>query len=266
MSNRFIGARQTTIAREIEVTGTGVHSGAPVSVILHPAAADTGLRFLVTKRGRVVAEIPASVEHVKNLTLCTVIGNDAGITVSTVEHLLAALRGLCVDNCIIEIDSKEVPIMDGSSAAFVELIDETGIRELSAPRRYIKVLKPIKVQEGESWGELLPHSGFHLDVEIDFPTPLIGQAAHFLRNEPRRLPQRNLPGPHLRFHERRRETVESRSRARSQPLQHHRHRREQDHEPRRPALPAGVRASQDRSTPWAISLLPASRCSRPTAR
>ena len=175
MSNRFIGARQTTIAREIEVTGTGVHSGAPVSVILHPAAADTGLRFLVTKRGRVVAEIPAGVEHVKNLTLCTVIGNDAGITVSTVEHLLAALRGLAVDNCIIEIDSKEVPIMDGSSAAFVELIDETGIRELSAPRRYIKVLKPIKVQEGESWGELLPHSGFHLDVEIDFPTPLIGK-------------------------------------------------------------------------------------------
>ncbi|MCZ7595498.1 MAG: UDP-3-O-acyl-N-acetylglucosamine deacetylase [Hyphomicrobium sp.] len=95
MSNRFIGARQTTIAREIEVTGTGVHSGAPVSVILHPAAADTGLRFLVTKRGRVVAEIPASVEYVKNLTLCTVLGNDAGITVGTVEHLLSALRVPC---------------------------------------------------------------------------------------------------------------------------------------------------------------------------
>lgn len=174
MSNRFIGARQTTIAREIEVTGTGVHSGAPVSVMLHPAAADTGLRFLVTKRGRVVAEIPASVEHVKNLTLCTVIGNDAGITVGTVEHLLAALRGLSVDNCIIEIDSKEVPIMDGSSAPFVDVIDEVGIRELSAPRRYLKVLKPIKVVEGESWGELTPHTGFHLDVEIDFPTPLIG--------------------------------------------------------------------------------------------
>lgn len=174
MSNRFIGARQTTIAREIEVTGTGVHSGAPVSVILHPAAADTGLRFLVTKRGRVVAEIPASVEHVKNLTLCTVIGNDAGVTVGTVEHLLAALRGLAVDNCIVEIDSKEVPIMDGSSAPFVDVIDDVGIRELAAPRRYIKVLKPIKVVEGESWGELTPHTGFHLDVEIDFPTPLIG--------------------------------------------------------------------------------------------
>jgi len=175
MSNRFIGARQTTIAREIEVTGTGVHSGAPVSVNLHPAAADTGLRFLVTKRGRVVAEIPASIENVKNLTLCTVLGNDAGVTISTVEHLLAALRGLSVDNCIIEIDSKEVPIMDGSAAPFVELIDEVGLRELSAPRSYIKVLRPVRVEEGESWGELLPHAGFHLDVEIDFSSPLIGR-------------------------------------------------------------------------------------------
>ena len=175
MSNRFIGARQTTIAREIEVTGTGVHSGAPVSVTLHPAAADTGLRFIVTKRGRVVAEIAATVENVKNLTLCTVLGNDAGITVSTVEHLLAALRGLAVDNCVMEIDSKEVPIMDGSAAPFVELIDAVGLRELSAPRKYIKVLRPVRVEEGDSWGEILPHAGFHLDVEIDFPSSVIGR-------------------------------------------------------------------------------------------
>ncbi len=146
-----------------------------MSVILHPAEADTGLRFCVSKRGRVTAEIPAKVCNVKNLTLCTVIGNDEGVTVGTVEHLLAALRGLSVDNCIIEIDSKEVPIMDGSSAQFVEAIDEAGIRELSAPRKYLKVLKPIRVEEGECWGELTPHSGFHLDVEIDFPTPLIGR-------------------------------------------------------------------------------------------
>ena len=175
MSNRFIGARQTTLAREIELTGTGVHSGAPVSVILHPAAADTGLRFLVSKRGRVVAEIPADVSYVKNLTLCTVIGTDDGVSVGTVEHLLAALRGLAVDNCIIEIDSKEVPIMDGSSAPFVEAIDEVGLRELPAPRRFIKVLRPVRVEEGESWGELLPHSGFHMDVEINFPSPVIGR-------------------------------------------------------------------------------------------
>lgn len=175
MSNRFIGARQTTIAREVELTGTGVHSGAPVSVTLHPAEADAGLRFLVTKRGRVVADIPANVQHVKNLTLCTVIGDDDGNTVGTVEHLLAALRGLSIDNCYIEIDSKEVPIMDGSSAMFVEAIDDAGISELQAPRTFIKVLKPIRVEDGDCFGEIMPHSGFHLDIEIDFDASVIGR-------------------------------------------------------------------------------------------
>lgn len=175
MSNRFFGARQTTIAREVELVGTGVHSGAPVSVILHPAEADAGLRFVVTENTRLVADIAADVRNVKNLTLCTVIGDENGVTVSTVEHLLAALRGLGVDNCFVEIDSKEVPIMDGSSAPFVEAIDEAGIRELSAPRKFIKVLKPIRVQDGDCWGELSPHNGFHLDVEIEFDTPVIGR-------------------------------------------------------------------------------------------
>jgi len=175
MSKRFIGARQTTIAREIEIAGTGVHSGVPVSLVLHPAEADTGLRFLVSKRGRIISEITADYRSVKNLTLCTVLGDDSGTTVGTVEHLLAALRGLAVDNCYIEIDAKEVPIMDGSAAAFVDLIDEIGIRELAAPRKYIKVLKPIRVQESDCWGEITPHAGFYLDVEIDFDTPLIGR-------------------------------------------------------------------------------------------
>jgi UDP-3-O-[3-hydroxymyristoyl] N-acetylglucosamine deacetylase len=174
MSKRFIGSRQTTIGREIEMSGTGVHSGAPVSMVLHPAEADTGYRFLVSKRGRIISEIPADVRYVKNLTLCTVLGDDQGVTVGTVEHLLSALRGLSIDNCYIEIDSREVPIMDGSAAAFVQALDEAGVRELPQPRKFIKVLKPVRVQEGDCWGELTPHSGFHLDVEIDFPTPLIG--------------------------------------------------------------------------------------------
>jgi len=174
MSNRFIGARQTTLAREIQLTGTGVHSGAPVSLTLHPAEADTGLRFLVTKRGKVISEIAAHVANVKNLTLCTVIGDGAGTTVGTVEHLLAALRGLSIDNLYIEIDSKEVPIMDGSSAVFVDAIDRVGIRELSEPRKYIKVLKPVRVEENGCWGTLEPHAGFHMDVEIDFSSPIIG--------------------------------------------------------------------------------------------
>ncbi|MEZ5815994.1 MAG: UDP-3-O-acyl-N-acetylglucosamine deacetylase [Hyphomicrobiaceae bacterium] len=175
MSKRFIGARQTTLAREATIVGAGVHSGAPASVTLHPAPADAGLKFLVMKRGRVAAEIAASYTAVKNLTLCTVIGDERGVTVSTVEHLLSALRGLSVDNCYIEIDSREVPIMDGSAAPFVAAIDEAGLRELSAPRKFIKVLKQVSVVEGDAVGEIAPHSSFHLDVEIDFPSPVIGR-------------------------------------------------------------------------------------------
>ena len=180
MSKRFVGSRQTTLGREIVLSGTGVHSGARVSMVLHPAEADTGYRFLVSKRGRIVAEIPGHIDHVKNLTLCTVLGDDSGVTIGTVEHLLAALRGLSVDNCYIEVDAREVPIMDGSSAAFVSAVDGVGIRELQQPRKFIKVLKPIRVEERDCWGELRPHSGFHLDVEIDFETPLIGRQRYAL--------------------------------------------------------------------------------------
>jgi UDP-3-O-[3-hydroxymyristoyl] N-acetylglucosamine deacetylase len=180
MSKRFVGSRQTTLGREIELNGIGVHSGAPVSMVLHPAEADTGYRFLVTKRGRIVADIPAHVDHVKNLTLCTVLGDEGGVTVSTVEHLLAALRGLSIDNCYIELDSREVPIMDGSSAAFVAAVDGVGIRELLKPRRFIKVLKPLRVDDGACWGELRPYSGFRLDVEIDFESALIGRQRYAL--------------------------------------------------------------------------------------
>jgi UDP-3-O-[3-hydroxymyristoyl] N-acetylglucosamine deacetylase len=176
MPKWVFATRQTTIAREIELEGKGVHSGAPVSLVLHPAEADVGHRFLVSKRGRFIADIPAKIGTVK--------GDDSGVSVGTVEHLLAALRGLGVDNCYIEVDSKEVPIMDGSSAAFVAAIDDAGIRELTESRRYIKVLKPIRVEEGECWGEIAPHSGFHLDVEIDFDTPVIGRQRLSLEMSP----------------------------------------------------------------------------------
>jgi UDP-3-O-[3-hydroxymyristoyl] N-acetylglucosamine deacetylase len=175
MSKRFVGSRQTTLGREIHLAGIGVHSGARVSMVLHPAEADTGYRFLVSSRGRIVAEIPGHVDRVKNLTLCTVLGDESGVTIGTVEHLLAALRGLSIDNCYIEVDAREVPIMDGSAAAFVAAVDGVGIRELQPQRKFIKVLKTVRVEEGESWGEIRPHSGFHVDVEIDFDTPLIGR-------------------------------------------------------------------------------------------
>ncbi len=171
----FIWARQTTLASEVSLTGTGVHSGAPVSIVLYPADGDQGLRFLLSNDDGEGTEIAADQRWVTGVTLCTVLGDGNGASVATVEHLLAALRGLGVDNALIEIDSSEVPIMDGSSASFVEAIDEVGLVELDCPRRFLKVLKPIIVEEGGAYGELSPHNGFRLDVEIEFDTPLIGQ-------------------------------------------------------------------------------------------
>jgi UDP-3-O-[3-hydroxymyristoyl] N-acetylglucosamine deacetylase len=180
MSKRCVGSRQTTLGREIQLAGIGVHSGARVSMVLHPAEADTGYRFLVSKRGRIIAEIPGHVDYVKNLTLCTVLGDDSGVTIGTVEHLLAALRGLSIDNCYIEVDAREIPIMDGSAAAFVAAVDGVGIRELQSQRKFIKVLKSVRVEERDCWGELAAHSGFHVDVEIDFDSPLIGRQRYAL--------------------------------------------------------------------------------------
>lgn len=172
---RFIGARQTTLASEIALTGTGVHTGAPVSITLCPAEAGTGIVFLLTADDDGGTEIPARVDAISNVTLCTVLSDGNGSAVATVEHLLATLRGLSVDNVLIEVDNGEVPIMDGSSRPFVDAIDEAGIVELDAPRRFIKVLKPVRVEDGAASGEISPYNGFRLDVEIDFETALIGR-------------------------------------------------------------------------------------------
>jgi UDP-3-O-[3-hydroxymyristoyl] N-acetylglucosamine deacetylase len=172
---RFVGALQTTLASEYSLTGTGVHTGAPVSITLSPAEAGTGIRFVLPGDQDESIEIPASYHAISNVTLCTVLSDGNGAAVATVEHLLAALRGLSIDNVLVEIDNGEVPIMDGSSRPFVDAIDEAGVRELDAPRRFIKVLKPVRVEDGQALGELIPYNGFRLDVEIDFDTPLIGK-------------------------------------------------------------------------------------------
>ena len=170
----FIGARQTTLASEISLTGTGVHSGAPVSITLCPADGDAGIRFLLSNGDAEGTEIAADPRSVTGVTLCTVLGDGNGASIATVEHLLAALSGLGVDNALIEIDSSEVPIMDGSASRFVEAIDEAGLAELETPRRFLKVLKRIAVEDAGAFGELTPNNGFHIDVEIDFDSPLIG--------------------------------------------------------------------------------------------
>lgn len=168
---------QTTLAHRVEIAGIGVHSGKPASVILHPAEVNSGIVFLRTGlESGVDRLIPARHTLVSATELCTIIGDTSAGAVSTIEHVLAALSGLNVDNALIEIDGPEVPIMDGSAAPFVEAIDRAGLRRQAAARRYLRVLKPVRVQQGRAWAELQPHSrGFRLEVEIDFDTPVIGR-------------------------------------------------------------------------------------------
>jgi UDP-3-O-[3-hydroxymyristoyl] N-acetylglucosamine deacetylase len=174
MSFRSFSSRQSTVDRDIVMKGAGVHSGAEVSLILRPAEANTGYNFYVQGGGR-AGHVPGDFRAVSNLTLCTVLSGMDGVSVATVEHLLAALRGLGVDNVDIEVDGNEIPIMDGSAEPFVDAIEEAGLREQDEPRRYIKVLRPVQVKDGDAIGEIFPYNGFRLDIEIDFNSPFIGR-------------------------------------------------------------------------------------------
>jgi UDP-3-O-[3-hydroxymyristoyl] N-acetylglucosamine deacetylase len=174
MNFRGFSSSQTTVDSEVVMKGVGVHSGAEVSLTLHPAEANTGYNFYVQGGGR-VGHVPGDFRAVSNLTLCTVLSGADGTAIATVEHLLAALRGLGVDNADIEVDGNEIPIMDGSAEHFVDAIEETGLRDLDEPRRYIKVLRPVQVKDGSSTGEIFPYNGFRLDVEIDFASGFIGR-------------------------------------------------------------------------------------------
>jgi UDP-3-O-[3-hydroxymyristoyl] N-acetylglucosamine deacetylase len=168
--------RQTTLRSQATVTGVGVHSGLPVSLTLGPAPVDAGFIFVRTGLDDADREVPAIAESVIATDLATVLGDREGPLVSTAEHVLAALRGMGVDNAIIEVDGPEVPIMDGSAAAFVAAIDQAGIVTQSAARRFIQVLKPVRVAIGDSYGELRPHAGgFRVEAEIDFANPVIGR-------------------------------------------------------------------------------------------
>jgi len=173
MTNRL--DRQTTLADQITLSGIGVHSGKPASITLYPADSGTGIVFSRCDLADESGEIPALWDKVTSTSLCTVLGDPANGGVSTVEHLMAALYGLGVDNAIVEIDGPEMPIMDGSSVVFVEAIRQTGLRDLDRGRRYLKVKKAVRVDNGSAWCELKPYDGCRFDITIDFDTPLIGR-------------------------------------------------------------------------------------------
>ncbi|MGH6771607.1 MAG: UDP-3-O-acyl-N-acetylglucosamine deacetylase [Xanthobacteraceae bacterium] len=178
--------RQTTLRDQAVLSGVGVHSGLPVTLTLHPADSHTGIRFIRTDlEGLRNREIRADIRAVTATEFATVLGDASGPLVSTAEHILASLRGMGVDNAVIEIDGPESPIMDGSAAAFVDAIDQVGIEMLDAPRHFIRVLKPVKIAIGDAVGELRPYAhGFKVDAEIFFDHPLIGSQAYYFDGRP----------------------------------------------------------------------------------
>lgn len=174
MANRQ-GTAQTTLRDAVVIAGIGVHGGKPASMTLHPAEAGTGIVFQrLDASGASSVSIRATIDCLHATESCTTIAS-MGLSVATIEHLLAAFSGLGLDNVIVEIDGPEVPMMDGSAAAFVALIDSVGLAPLAASRRFIKVLKPVRVDNGASFAELLPFDGRRFEIDIEFSSALIGR-------------------------------------------------------------------------------------------
>jgi UDP-3-O-[3-hydroxymyristoyl] N-acetylglucosamine deacetylase len=165
---------QTTVKSRATLAGIGVHSGKTVTVHFLPADADTGIVFHLSNSGE-AREFRALVAEVGATDLCTMLGDPAGEHIGTVEHLMATVFGLGIDNLIIEIDGSEVPILDGSAMAFVEAIEQVGVETLAVKRRYIRVVKPVRVEAGASWAEFRPYDGTRFEIEIDFESPAIGR-------------------------------------------------------------------------------------------
>jgi len=165
---------QTTIQTPVSFHGVGLHSGQPACATILPAAADQGIVFrrsdVAADRGR----IPGLWDHVHQTPLCTCLENRHGVTVSTVEHVMAALVGCGIHNATIEIDGPEVPILDGSSAAFVRGILRHGVRRMNAPVRALRILEPVEVRRGAAMARLLPHDSLMIEFAIDFEDAAIG--------------------------------------------------------------------------------------------
>ncbi len=153
--------------------GVGVHTGARVAMTLRPAPIDTGILFRRTDRGG--ATVAAHWRNVQESPLCTTLTNREGISVATVEHLLAAFAGAEIDNLVVDLDGPEVPVMDGSAEPFLFLIERAGVLQQEAPRRAIKVLKPVEVADGDRKASLTPDTGFGVTFEIDFPNEVVNR-------------------------------------------------------------------------------------------
>lgn len=167
-------AAQTTLAQAVSCAGIGLHSGRHIRLTLYPSDVNSGIVFVRGDAPAGQGIIPARWYQVVDTRLCTQIGNIHSFTVGTIEHLMAALNGAGIDNAVVELDGPEVPILDGSSAPWIALIESAGILEQSAQRRVIQVLQPVMVREEDKWAVLKPASSRRFSVRIEFPSPAIG--------------------------------------------------------------------------------------------
>src|SRR4051795_4816731 len=169
---------QRTLRRSISCAGIGLHSGKKVTLSLRPAPAGSGIQFRRADLGGL--EVPATVQHVGGIHYATGLTRDA-VHIDTVEHLLSALVSLGIDNVLIELNSPEVPIMDGSAAPFVYLIQEAGVKTLAPPRRYLKIIRPIALSRGDKRIALYPSEHFKVTYSISFDHPLLRHQSRTLR-------------------------------------------------------------------------------------
>lgn len=167
--------RQKTLRNPIRASGIGLHSGQKVYMSLLPAGPDTGIVFRRVDLDP-PREIAAAAEGIGETTLSSNLVSE-GVRVATVEHLMSALAGLGIDNCVVELSAAEVPIMDGSAGPFVFLIQSAGVHELDAPKRFIRLKQPVQVSDGDKWARLEPYDGFRLTFNIDFDHPLLKSTA-----------------------------------------------------------------------------------------
>jgi UDP-3-O-[3-hydroxymyristoyl] N-acetylglucosamine deacetylase len=171
---------QHTLRRPVRFAGIGLHTGRAISLTIRPRKAGAGIVFVRRDIPGVASIIHAHWRLTQATRLATVLGNQYGLSVATVEHLLAALRGCGVDNAVIELDGPEVPIMDGSAAPMVELIEQAGLQNQTVLRRFIRILHPVEVREGDKFARLEPSDEACFSIAIDFPSRAIGRQDYSL--------------------------------------------------------------------------------------
>ncbi len=167
--------RQRTLKSLIRASGVGLHGGAKVTMALRPAAPDTGIVFRRVDLPQPV-EIPAAALMVGDTRMCSCLEKD-GVKIGTIEHLMSAFAGLGIDNAYVDLDAAEVPILDGSAAPFVFLIQSAGIEEQNAAKKFIRVTKPIEATDGDKWARFEPYDGYKLNFSIVFNHPAINKSA-----------------------------------------------------------------------------------------